>query len=91
MPGDMAQTVIHTVNNSFVVGIELAAPYLIMSLLFYTALALLQRLMPMIQLFMLSMPVQIWGGLVMFSLTFIGIMTVWLRYFDQSIGSFFQG
>ncbi|MGB9154431.1 MAG: flagellar biosynthetic protein FliR [Alphaproteobacteria bacterium] len=91
MPGDMAQTVIHTANRSFIVGIELAAPFLIMSLLFYTALGLLQRLMPSIQLFMLSMPVQIWGGLVMFSLTFVGILTIWLQYFDQSVSTFFQG
>lgn len=91
MIGDMTQTVIHVANRSFIVGIELAAPFLVMSLLFYTALGILQRLMPMIQLFLLSMPVQLWGGLVMLSLTIAGILTLWLQYFDQSIGSFFQG
>lgn len=91
MAGDMAQTVIHVASQSFTVGIELAAPFLIMSLMFFAALGLLQRLMPMIQLFMLSMPAQLWGGLVMLSLTFVGILTLWLQYVDQSVGSFFQG
>jgi flagellar biosynthetic protein FliR len=91
MPGDMAQTIIHTASKSFAVGIELSAPFLIMSLLFYTGLGLLQRLMPMLQLFLLSLPVQIWGGLMMMSLTMASILALWLQYFDQSVGSFFQG
>jgi flagellar biosynthetic protein FliR len=91
MPGDMAQSVMHIADRSFTVGIELASPFLVMSLLFYVALGLLQRLMPMIQLFMLSMPVQIWGGLFMLSLTFSGMLVLWLHYFDQSIDAFFQG
>ncbi len=90
MPGDMAQTVIHITNQSFAIGIELAAPFLIMGLLLYTALGVLQRLMPSVQLFLIMMPVEIWGGLTMLSLTVASILTLWLRYFDQSVGSFFQ-
>jgi flagellar biosynthetic protein FliR len=88
--GDMAQTVIHVANQSFVIGIELAAPFLIMGLLLYTALGVLQRLMPSVQLFLIVLPVEIWGGLMMLSLTFAGILTLWLHYLDQSVGSFFQ-
>jgi flagellar biosynthetic protein FliR len=91
MPGDMAETVIHFTNNSFILGIELSAPFLIMGLLLYTALGLMQRMMPSVQLFMLSMPIQIWGGLVMFSLTIAGILTVWMHYFGDTITAFFQG
>ena len=90
MPGDMAQTVIHVANQSFTVGIELSAPFLIMGLLLYAALGILQRLMPSVQLFLIMMPVEIWGGLVMFSLTIAAILTLWLHYVDQSVGSFFQ-
>ena len=90
MPGDMAQTIIYVTNHSFVVGIELAAPFLIMGLLLYTTMGILQRLMPSIQIFMVMMPLQIWGGLIMFTLTLAGILTVWLEFFNQSVGSFFQ-
>jgi len=73
-----------------VVGIELAAPFLIMGLLLFSALGILQRLMPSVQLFLLVLPVEIWGGLMLFSLTIAGILTLWMQYFDQSVGSFFQ-
>jgi flagellar biosynthetic protein FliR len=91
MPGDMAQTVIHLTNRSFSLGIELSAPFMIMGLLLYTALGIVQRLMPSVQLFMVSMPIQIWGGLIMFSLTIAGILTVWLKFFDQTVATLFQG
>jgi flagellar biosynthetic protein FliR len=90
MPGDMTQTVIHITNQSFVIGIELAAPFLIMGLLFYTTLGIMQRLLPTVQLFLISIPVQIYGGLLVLSLTLSTILTLWLQYIDESIGSFFQ-
>jgi flagellar biosynthetic protein FliR len=90
MVGDMAQTVIHVTNQSFKIGIELSAPFLIMGLLLYATMGILQRLMPNVQLFLIMMPVEIWGGLTILSLTVAGILTFWLRYFDQALGTFFQ-
>lgn len=91
MPGDMAQSVIQMTNHSFGVGVELAAPFLIMGLMLYTALGIMQRLMPSVQLFLISMPVQIWGGLAMFSLTVAGILTIWQQFFGASIDLFSAG
>jgi flagellar biosynthetic protein FliR len=88
MPGDMAQTVIATVDRSFVIGIELAMPFFVMGLLMYVALGLMQKLLPQVQLFLVLLPVQIWGGLFLLSLTVAGIMTVWLRTFDASLDPF---
>ncbi len=89
--GDMAETIIHVANKSFVVGIELAAPFLIMGLLLFSALGILQKLLPSIQLFLIILPVEIWGGIAMFLLTVVGILTLWLSFFSRSVGSFFQG
>ncbi|MDR3424834.1 MAG: flagellar biosynthetic protein FliR [Alphaproteobacteria bacterium] len=91
MTGDIAKTVINVTNQSFVVGVELATPFLVMSLLLYAAMGIIQRLLPSVQVFMVMLPIQIWGGLMMFLLTIAGILTIWLRYMDQSVGSFFQG
>jgi flagellar biosynthetic protein FliR len=91
MPGDMAQTVMRVANQSFAIGIELAAPFLIMGLLLFSALGILQRLMPSVQLFLIMLPVEIWGGLTLFSLTIAGILTLWMNHFDRFIGTFFQG
>ncbi|MFA5040104.1 MAG: flagellar biosynthetic protein FliR [Bdellovibrionales bacterium] len=89
--GDMAQTIIHVANKAFMVGIELAAPFLIMGLLLFSALGILQKMLPSIQLFLIILPVEIWGGIMMLLLTVAGILTIWLHFFNQSVGSFFQG
>jgi flagellar biosynthetic protein FliR len=88
MPGDMAQTVIQMTNRSFVLGIELAMPFFVMGLLMYMALGMIQKLLPQVQLFLVAMPIQIWGGLFLFSLTISGIMTFWLSYFDSTLAPF---
>jgi len=88
-PGDMTQTIIHTINKSFIIGIELAMPFLVIGLLMYVALALMQRIMPQIQLFLVMLPVQIWGGFILLSLTVASIMTLWLHFMGNSIKELF--
>ncbi|MDD3029103.1 MAG: flagellar biosynthetic protein FliR [Alphaproteobacteria bacterium] len=88
--GDMTQTIIHMTNKSFQIGVEFAAPFIIIGLLLYSALGLLQRMLPSIQLFLILLPVEIWGGLMMFMLTVAGILTLWRDFVGQSLGSFFQ-
>ena len=88
-PGDMAQVFARTYNHSFLIGIELSSPFLVIGLLMYVAVGLMQRLMPQVQLFLVMLPVQIWGGLFLLAITVSGIMTLWLQYFDQSIAGIF--
>lgn len=88
IPGDMSQLVIQTFSKGFLVGIELAMPFFVMGLLMYIALGILQKLMPQVQLFLVILPVQIWGGLTLMAVTTAGIITVWLRYFDSAIATF---
>lgn len=89
MPGDMAQTIIQMTNHSFVLGIELSMPFLVMGLLMYIALGIMQKLLPQVQLFLVALPIQIWGGLALFGITIAGIMTVWLQYFNSFFDTFF--
>jgi len=87
-PGDMAQSFTHAVAGSFAAGVELAAPFMVIGLLMFVALGVMQRLMPQVQLFLVILPVQIWGGLLLLAITIGTMMTLWLRYFDQSVGGF---
>lgn len=89
IPGDMAQMIIQTANKSFVLGIQLSMPFLVIGLLMYISVGMMQKLMPQVQLFLVVLPIQIWGGLALMALTLAGIITVWLRYFDQVVGTFF--
>jgi len=88
MPSDMAQSFTQAVSKSFLVGIELAAPFIVVGLLMFIALGVMQRLLPQVQLFLVMLPVQIWGGLLLIAITISAIMSLWLRYFDQSVGGF---
>ena len=89
IPGDMVQMVSQTMGKSFALGIQLSMPFTMIALLMFTALGMMQKLMPSIQLFMISMPVQIWGGLFLIAVTIGSIMAAWLAFFDATLNSFF--
>lgn len=85
--GDMVQSFVGLVSKSFAVGIQLASPFIVMGLLIYTAVGIMQRLMMQIQLFLVVIPVQIWGGLFVFSVCVSVIFSVWLQIFDDVVGT----
>lgn len=87
--GDLVQSFIGLVSRSFQVGIQLAAPLIVMGLLLYTAIGVMQRLMTQIQLFLIIIPVQIWGGLFVFAASIGLICSVWLSVYDDVVGSLF--
>jgi len=88
-PGDLTQVIIRLTNQSFIVGVELAMPFLIIGLLMQVAVGLMQRIMPQVQLFMVMLPAQLWGGLALLSLTMASMLAYWLQYMNDSVTSFF--
>ena len=86
--GDFISQLVKTIGTSFVVGLKMAAPLFIFSLVFNAGLGLLNRLVPQMQVFFVGMPLQILGGLSVFVLCASAIMYVFLRYFAESIGAY---
>lgn len=84
--GDMSRTLSHVLSDTFRVGVELAAPLMVIGLLLYAVLGVIQRMMPQVQLFLVVLPLQIWGGLLLFSASIGVVMQVWLHYFDRAAG-----
>ena len=82
---DLLQAYTHLASESFTVGVELAGPFLVIGLLLYVALGIMQRMMPQVQLFLVVVPVQIWGGLLLFAATVSVMMSIWLRFCDSAI------
>jgi flagellar biosynthesis protein FliR len=68
---DFAQLATRLMAASFATGIQIAAPFVLFGLVFYTGLGLLQRLMPQLQLMFVAMPLQItlMTGLIMLTLS----------------------
>ncbi|MFI4974506.1 MAG: flagellar biosynthetic protein FliR [Caulobacterales bacterium] len=80
---DGAQMAIHTVAATFALGIQLAAPLMVFSLVFNLATGLVGRAMPQFQIFFAAAPLNILLGLSLFALS-LGVMgMVWVdRYRD---------
>jgi len=80
---DAATLAVRTVANSFSLGIQLAAPVIVFSLVFNLAVGLVGRVMPAFQIFFVASPLSVILGLSLLALSLGGIAMVWTdRYRD---------
>ncbi len=87
--GDVVQSFIQVVSKSFSVGVQMASPFIIVGLLLYLTMGTMQKMMPQVQLFLVLIPIQIWGGFFLFS-TIISVMLLfWLQTYDEIVSSLF--
>ena len=87
---DMANLVGQLVSKSFLLGVQMAAPFLISGMLFALALGLLNKLAPQIQVFFLFTSIQVALGLFMFALTLAAMMMFWLTHFEAAFVDFLK-
>ncbi len=88
--GDFASLAVKTVGDSFLLGVQLAAPVLVFALIFNLASGLVARVMPQFQVFFAAAPLSVLLGLSVFTLS-LGVMgTVFIdRY--RALASVFAG
>lgn len=86
--GDLAEMISVLAAQSFTVGARMAAPFLVVGLLFYLGLGMLARLMPQVQVFFIAMPIQIMLGIILLALTLSAAMLYWLGGFEAAFVSF---
>jgi flagellar biosynthetic protein FliR len=80
---DAAQLAIQAFSSAFAMGIQLAAPVLVFSLVFNLAAGLVGRAMPQFQIFFAATPLQVLLGLSIFALSLGTLGMVWTsRYRD---------
>ncbi len=89
-PGGMAEVISRTVNQAFKIGVQIAAPFLIVSMMLYIGMGVLTRLMPQVQVFLLAIPVQILLSFLVMSLTVAAIFMFWLHRFEDGMLFFFS-
>ncbi|MCZ4272718.1 flagellar biosynthetic protein FliR [Maritalea porphyrae] len=80
---DAADMAIEVIAGSFVVGVQMSAPFIVFGLVFYFGLGLLARLMPQLQVFFIAMPANIAIGLLLFVLLLTMIMTWYMNHIEQ--------
>lgn len=85
---DFAQFISRLVAGSFKIGVQIAAPFIVVALLFYISLGLLARLMPQFQVFFVALPLQIAVGTFVLMLTISSAMMWFLTYFAREFSRF---
>lgn len=85
---DMADMVGHLVAKSFIIGLQMCAPFIVTGILFALALGLLNKLAPQIQVFFLFMSTQVALGLFLFAITLSAMMMFWLNQFESTFVEF---
>jgi flagellar biosynthetic protein FliR len=86
--GDMSQMMARQIADTFILGVQLSAPFFVVSLAYYMGLGVLTRLSPQIPVFFVAMPLQIIISTVIMILAIGGIMTVYLQHFRDKLQPF---
>ena len=85
---NLSEAMSRLVAGSFLLGVQLAAPFIIVVTLFYICLGILARLMPQFQVFFVGLPLQIMLGLTIMIVTVSAIMLSFIDHFATGVGAF---
>lgn len=80
---DLSTTIINIVSHAFVFGFQLAAPWVILGLVFNVGLGLLARLVPQMQVFMVGVPLQVLMGIAILGIVIMSLIELWLSDFQK--------
>ncbi|HYC02423.1 MAG TPA: flagellar biosynthetic protein FliR [Azospirillaceae bacterium] len=83
--GDFSQHLTRVFSESFLVGLQLSAPFVVIGLVFNLGLGLVARLVPQIQIFFIGIPIQIGGGLLLLAAGMTALMLFWLAAFQAQL------
>ena len=76
--GDLTETAVRAVGASFALALRLASPFVLVSAVWQLSLGLLSRMVPQIQVYIVSLPGQVLGGLLLLALLGAPIVNAWL-------------
>lgn len=85
--GDLSEMVVRSTANSFLLGMELGAPFIVLGTAFYVSLGLVGRLVPQLQILFVTQPLQILGGLLVFGFVLAAGMQWFLEVFAQQFAA----
>jgi len=85
---DFAEIVINTVANSFLIGVQIASPFIVYGLVFNIGLGILARRMPQLQVFFIAMPLNIMAGFLILGIVLAAGMNWFLQHMESSLAAF---
>lgn len=91
MLGDATELILRTVSDSFLVGVQLAAPVIVFGLIFNLASGLVGRVMPQFQIFFAAAPLNVLLGLSVFALSLGMLGLVFIDRYRAVVNLFVAG
>jgi flagellar biosynthetic protein FliR len=85
--GDFSDVAARILSKSFLLAMQISAPFIVMGMVFYLGMGLLARLMPQVQIFFIAIPMQIILGFMVMITTLSASMMWFLGTFQNT----FQG
>lgn len=87
---DLSNFMSQTLNQSFIMGFKIGSPFIAFSIVFYVGMGLVSRLMPQLNIFFLSLPLQIYLGVGLLLIT-TPMMILWfIRYYEEGLQRFLR-
>jgi len=90
MPTDVSAWGVRGASRTFTVAFSLAAPFVILSLIYNFALGAINRAMPQLMVAFIGAPIITAAGLGLIAVTAPAILTLWQGYLDQALSSPFE-
>jgi flagellar biosynthetic protein FliR len=88
--GGMAQIVTYATTAAFAIGIKMAAPFFVLTLVLYVGMGILSRLMPQLQVFMVALPLQILLSFILVVFVLAAVMGYWSVQFEEGMVFFLK-
>jgi flagellar biosynthetic protein FliR len=85
---ELSRTAVRIVARSFVLGLQIASPFIVVGMVFYIGLGLLARLMPQVQVFFIAVPLQIMLGFSVMAMTLSAGLYWFLTNFESGMIGF---
>jgi flagellar biosynthetic protein FliR len=89
--GDMAELLVRLLDQAFAVGVRIAAPLLLVSLLMYLGMGVLNRLMPTFQVFFIALPLQMLAAFATIMVSFGAGLLAFFTLFEDALGTLATG
>lgn len=85
---DISQHAIQTMNATFRMAMQMAAPYIVVGLILFLAMGIIARLMPNIQIFFIMVAPQLLLSFFILMVTISTVLMWYMDYFKDSLASF---
>ncbi len=77
--------VTQVVSDAFMLGVQMASPFILYTIVFNSALGLVSRVLPQFQIFFIAMPANILVGFILLSMLIPAIMIWFMQYFENQV------